>query len=308
MVIKREWGRVARKGATTLRWSDEEWEAHGDREPPRSNQTIASDRWERIDERTKPKARRDVSRARRVSERALPAEVAAAIRKAAVGFTNYQRERLVERMTQAVTAYDRGRFLEAYRMSKDLSAQLPEVSAIRRVAGFSAYRMGRWREAIRHFEAYDPFAEDGEHLPALMDSLRAIGKRRVVMERWEDVRQRAGDPDVVAEARMVVAGTLADDSKIADAIELLMLAGAGKAVRNPAGRHLRQWYAIGDLYDRGGDVAGARQYFMRVYAVDPQAYDVADRLEAIGVLKGKSRRGPRQRSVAERSVSPGTDR
>lgn len=254
----------------------------------------------RVDERPKRQSA-SVKNAPKPPEKALPAEVSAAIRKAATGFTTYQRERMVDRMTQAVAAYERGHYLEAYRMSKDLIAQIPDVMPIRRLGGFAAYRMGRWREAVKNFEAYDFGAEDGEHLPPLMDALRALGRKKAVLERWEEVRQRAGDADIVAEARIVVASTLADSGEIAEAIETLISAGAAKAIRNPAGRHLRQWYALGDLYDRAGDVANARQYFMRIYAIDPAAYDVADRLEAIGVLKGKTRRGPRQKPVAERA-------
>jgi predicted TPR repeat methyltransferase len=53
-------------------------------------------------------------------------------------------------------------------------------------------------------------------------------------------------------------------------------------VRNPAERHLRQWYVLGDLMERSGDLPKARELFLRIAAVDPDAYDVAGRLESLG--------------------------
>ena len=67
--------------------------------------------------------------------------------------------------------------------------------------------------------------------------------------------------------------------------------GAGRLVRNPAERHLRQWYVLGDLMERSGDLAKARELFLRVQAADPDAYDVPERLESLGV-PAKARRAP----------------
>jgi predicted TPR repeat methyltransferase len=65
-------------------------------------------------------------------------------------------------------------------------------------------------------------------------------------------------------------------------VALLVEAGAGRLVRNPAERHLRQWYVLGDLMERSGDLPKARELFLRIQTVDPDAYDVADRLESLG--------------------------
>ena len=53
-------------------------------------------------------------------------------------------------------------------------------------------------------------------------------------------------------------------------------------MRNPSERHLRQWYVLADLMERSGDLARARELFLRVAAADPEAYDVAARLDALG--------------------------
>lgn len=231
-------------------------------------------------------------------EPALPADVATAIRNAADTATAYHREVLVDRMERGVAAYDRNRFQEAARLGAQLAAEVGSVPEVRQLAGFASYRLGRWREAARQLGAFVAVTEDAEALPALMDSWRALGRHAKVAELWAELRHASPDADVLAEARMVAAGSLADRGDLPGAIALLTAGGAGKAFRNPSERHLRQWYALADLYERAGDVPRARELFTRVARVDPEAYEVEDRLGALGRQRGgrKSRRRADRRS------------
>jgi tetratricopeptide (TPR) repeat protein len=194
-------------------------------------------------------------------------------------------------MGDAVAAYDRGRYPEAARLANQVANETPRVAAVRELAGLAAYRAGRWRPAIVHLEAFRHLTDDTTHLPALMDCQRALGHPRRVAEIWTDLRQGSPGPDILAEARIVAAGSLADRGDLDGAIEVLATAAA-KPLRNPAERHLRQWYALGDLYERAGDLPRARELFLRVLAVDPDAYDVAGRLQTLGpgVRRNRKRR------------------
>jgi tetratricopeptide (TPR) repeat protein len=49
----------------------------------------------------------------------------------------------------------------------------------------------------------------------------------------------------------------------------------------PKALHLRQWYALADLYERAGELPRARDLFERIAAADPDAYDVRQRLIAL---------------------------
>ena len=46
--------------------------------------------------------------------------------------------------------------------------------------------------------------------------------------------------------------------------------------------HVRQWYVLGDLLDRSGEIVEARRFFGMVAQVDPDFADVVQRLAALG--------------------------
>ena len=215
-------------------------------------------------------------------KRALPADVATEIRNAADVATAAHRERLVERAESAFGAFERGRFQDALRAIKPVADEAPSVPDVRELAGLAAYRVGRWREAARHLQAFGLLGDSTEHLPILMDCQRALHKPKKVAELWTELRQRSPEPDVLAEGRIVAAASLADGGDLSGAIAMLSTAGATKALRNPSARHIRQWYLLADLYERAGDVPRAREYFERVVRADPGAYDVVDRLRGLG--------------------------
>jgi tetratricopeptide (TPR) repeat protein len=210
--------------------------------------------------------------------------VAAAVRNEAAdnGAIQLHREHLVERTDTAYTAYERGRYQEALRAIKPVADEVPGVAAVRELAGFAAYRSARWREAARQLQAFGELSDSTDHLPALMDTQRALGKPKKVAELWSELRHSSPEPDVLAEGRIVAAASLADGGDLNGAIALLAAAGASKSLRNPSGRHIRQWYLLADLYERAGDVPRAREFFERVQRADREAYDVAERLRSLG--------------------------
>lgn len=242
----------------------------------------------------------------------LPAELATAIRRAAEGATPPRREALVAKTTEAASAYDRGRFQDAARLAGQVAREVPSVPAVRQLAGLAAYRAGRWREGVRQLEAYGELSDDAHHVPALMDCQRALGRSAKVADLWSALRRRSPGPDVLAEARIVAAATLADRGDLDGAVTLMASGGAGRALRNPSDRHLRQWYVMADLYERAGDLPRARELFERVSRADPGAYDVGDRLAALGRARPRRRPGsrrpapPRPTGRRQRAAGQGT--
>jgi tetratricopeptide (TPR) repeat protein len=221
----------------------------------------------------------------------LPGDLLAAVRNAASRLTVRGRERIVTQLQAAVEAYNRGRYEEAARRISPVSETAPLVPGVREVAGLANYRAQRYRAAAAHLRAHFDLTKQVDNLPALMDSERALGHSRAVVKYFGEVREASPAPEVLSEARIVMASSLADRGDLAAAVQLLVEAGAEKPVRNPSERHLRQWYVLGDLLERTGDVPRARQLFARVASAEPSAYDVDQRLEELGGRAGRQRRG-----------------
>jgi tetratricopeptide (TPR) repeat protein len=238
--------------------------------------------------------------ARLVGRKTLPADVATAIRNAADTATQRHKQLLVEKTESASSAYEHGRYQDALRAIKPVADEVPSVPAVRELAGLAAYRSSRWREAARHLQALGELTDSTDYLPVLMDCQRAQHKPKKVAELWSELRRRSPEPDVLAEGRIVAAAALADAGDLNGALAMLANAGASKALRNPSARHVRQWYLLADLYERAGDVPRAREFFDRVRRADPDAYDVTERLRALG-----PERRPRSRPKAKpKSSSP----
>lgn len=189
-------------------------------------------------------------------------------------------ERLAERLSAAADALDRDRYDEARRLVTPLVRELPGVAAVHEVAGLANYRLGRWKQAATELEAARLLREDVTLLPVLADAHRALRRWAEVDRIWARVKAASPPHQVMSEARIVVAGSLADRGEIKQAIALLSEStGTPKRVRD---HHLRQWYALADLYDRAGDTVAASRWFRTVAKHDPQFVDVADRLRSLG--------------------------
>ncbi len=200
--------------------------------------------------------------------------------------------KVADRLAAAARAYERDRYPEAMRITRPLADEVPESAAARELHGLVCYRLGRWREAVRHLEASRALSGgDPSQLPVLMDCHRAMGHHRRVEALWDELRASSPSADVLVEGRLVLAEDLAETGKLDDAILVLATAGGARNLRNPGERHLRQWYVLADLYERAGDVPRARELFARVAAVDPELADTALRLAALGTPRRRPRRG-----------------
>ncbi len=185
-----------------------------------------------------------------------------------------------KRLADARTALDRDRVDEARRIVTPLLKAVPGVAAVHEVAGLVAYRLGRWREAVRELEAAQALKPNVDVLPVLADSYRALKRWKDVERIWLSVREASPSQDVMAEARIVAAGAQADRGDLAGALRTMAkVPGAPKRVRE---HHIRQWYVLGDLNDRAGNPIEAARWFRLVAAQDADFVDVTARLRALG--------------------------
>ncbi|HEV3132837.1 MAG TPA: tetratricopeptide repeat protein [Acidimicrobiales bacterium] len=227
----------------------------------------------------------------------LPPDIANELASAAGPDWNHLRDRISERMAAGIGAYERERYRDASRILKTVVDAVPSAPSARELLGLSQYHQSYWKAALPNLEAFAALTGSVDQHPVRMDCQRALGRPKKVEALFTELRRGSPDPEVLSEGRLVLAGTRADGGDLTGAITLLVEAGAGRLVRNPAERHLRQWYVLGDLMERSGDLPKARELFLRIRAVDPEAYDVADRLESLGPPAGARRARNRPRGA-----------
>jgi tetratricopeptide (TPR) repeat protein len=244
-------------------WQKEDWIDEG---PIRD---AAADAVERAEGEKRPRVRDKV--------KPLPADVVVELQQA-VGAT--RAARLEERLDAARGAFERERYGDARRIVAKLALEAPGAAAVRELHGLTLYRLERWRQAAGELEAYRLLTASVDQHPVLADCYRALKRFTAVEELWDELRSVSPSAEVMAEGRIVMAGSMADRGQVAEAIALLEKAPpVTKRLRD---HHLRTWYALADLYDRAGDVPRARQMFRRINEIAPGFADVDYRLSGLG--------------------------
>ena len=235
-------------------------------------------------------ARKATARAQRADPAAIPAksarrrkslELAPAVAEEllraspAVSASKYQ-----ERLATAADALDRGRFDDARRMVQPVLRDLPNMAFGHEIAGLALYRTGQWRKAAAELEVARQLDRTLNHHAVLADCYRALKRYDLVEQLWLELREGSPEPALMAEGRIEAAGALADRGDLKGALKLMEHAGnVPKKVRD---HHLRQWYVLGDLHDRSGDIIKARRFFGMIAEIDSEFADVADRLRGLG--------------------------
>jgi tetratricopeptide (TPR) repeat protein len=289
---------VTRRGASAVRDSPEHGPDHdtpeGRRRARKRSDEFVPEQWVRTDERRAgqpatlpPSAHRAVP-----APPELSPDIANELASAAGPDWSLLKERMTERMAAGIGAYQRERFRDASRILKVVVDAIPTSPSARELLALSQYHQGFWKAALPNLEAFAALTGSVDQHPVRMDCHRALGRPKRVETLFAELRQGSPDPEVLSEGRLVLAGTRADNGDLAGAVALLVESGAGRLVRNPAERHVRQWYMLGDLMERSGELPRARELFLRVAGVDPDAYDVTGRLHALGPAT-KARRPPK---------------
>ncbi|MCB9379976.1 MAG: hypothetical protein H6513_04725 [Acidimicrobiaceae bacterium] len=188
--------------------------------------------------------------------------------------------RYQERLASAAEALDRGRYGDARRMVQPVLRDVPDIAFAHELAGLASYRLGHFRKAASELEEARRLDGTIRHHAVLADCYRAMRRYHEVETLWAELRDASPEPALMAEGRIVAAGALADRGDLSGALEVMRKAmEVPKRVRD---YHLRQWYVVGDLLDRSGDIVTARRWFSLVAQADPAFADVVDRLRSLG--------------------------
>jgi tetratricopeptide (TPR) repeat protein len=187
---------------------------------------------------------------------------------------------LAARLSEAARAYAGDRYGDALKALRRLASNAPESPAVRELLGLTLYRLGKWSLAARELETHHKLTDSYDQFPVLADCYRALRRYSEAETVWSELRQASPSSEVMAEGRLVAAGCLADQGDLRGAIRLLE-GSPHRSGTKISGPHLRQMYALADLYERAGELPRARDLFKRVAAEDPDAYDVRQRLGAL---------------------------
>lgn len=188
--------------------------------------------------------------------------------------------RLSERLAQASEALDRERFQEARRIATAIAKEAPGVSSAHEIVGLASYRLGMYKQAVAALQTAQDLHDNPALLPVIADCQRAQGRWAAVEQVWQELKAASPSQDIMAEGRIVAAGARADQGDLRGALELMEPATKRpKVVRE---FHVRQWYVLGDLYDRVGDPIAARRWFGAVAEYDDDYADVTSRLRGLG--------------------------
>jgi tetratricopeptide (TPR) repeat protein len=185
-----------------------------------------------------------------------------------------------ERLRDAAHAFERERYEEARKLLRPLAELAPQAKAVRELLGLTYYRLGKWSDALRELSAFREMTRSTEQHPVLADCNRALKRHVEVEALWDELREASPSPDLVAEGRIVMAGSLADRNKLRDAIALLER--SHRNVKRAQVHHLRQAYVLADLYERGGDITRARELFRWIVLNDSGFADAAERAGSLG--------------------------
>jgi tetratricopeptide (TPR) repeat protein len=179
-------------------------------------------------------------------------------------------------VSRALKALSSGDSERAASLAREAKAVAPRSGRVRELLGLASYRSGNWQEALRELLAYRRLTGLLEESHVIADCYRALGHPERALAVCAEISPRAVSPAVWAETVIIAASTLAGQGEVERA--LAELKKADLEPRQVQDYHLRLWYVLADILERAGRQTEARAVWERIYAEDPDFFDVTDRL------------------------------
>jgi tetratricopeptide (TPR) repeat protein len=178
---------------------------------------------------------------------------------------------------RALKALSSGDSERAASLAREAKALAPRSGRIRELLGLTSYRCGNWQEALRELLAYRRLTGLLDENHVIADCYRALDHPERALAVCAEISPQRVSPAVWAETVIIAASTLAEQGETERA--LAELKRGDLEPRQVQEYHLRLWYVLADTLERAGRTAEARATWERIYAEDPDFFDVGDRLQ-----------------------------
>ncbi|MBM3638807.1 MAG: tetratricopeptide repeat protein, partial [Actinobacteria bacterium] len=191
----------------------------------------------------------------------------------------------LQRYEAALAAFEAQRYKEARIALTPLAKECSDIASVHDLLGLCLYREENFARAIEALEVAQRInAHQVFNHAVLADCHRALKSYDRVDELWAELRDASPHPELLAEGRIVFAGSLVDRGRLEEARDVMEKVSptSSKPSKGLNEYHLRQWYVLGDIYDHLGDVVNARRVFETILSVDTHFADVPERLSTLG--------------------------
>jgi len=168
----------------------------------------------------------------------------------------------------------------AFRHAEAARRRAGRLPIVREAAAETAYAAGEFAVALREFRAIRRMSGGDELIPLIADCERALGRHRDALEVLNELNPKHPDANLHIECLLVEAGIRDDLGQRDEALRLLTNAVSRKVGPPPAQARLQ--YALANLLEETGDLAGAHRWFSSAATLDRFGdLDTADRLAAL---------------------------
>ncbi|MFM8998964.1 MAG: tetratricopeptide repeat protein [Actinomycetota bacterium] len=208
----------------------------------------------------------------------LPKDVLAEVRQTA---PPARADQAIARLERAIERLERGDPGGAASEAAKATALAARSGAVREGLGLALYGQGRWKEALAEMQAYRRITGRRDQNHIIADCFRATGQPERAVPLAEEALAAPRVPLAAkAEAVIVAASALADMRRYDQALGLLRRVKTRDDVVSP--EVLRVWYVTADILARSGRTDDARREFRKILRHDAAAFDVAERIAALG--------------------------
>lgn len=185
-------------------------------------------------------------------------------------------DRALSLVAKALETYEKGDYSRAASLAGEAKEAAPRSARVRELHGVALYHAGDYKSASQELLAFRRLTGSVAQNHVIGDCYRALGRPDKAQEVTSEVTRKKVSPEVWTEVLIVAASAAADKGDLERALKHLNRGESDPQQVSP--HHLRLWYVRADILERAGRKAEAARLWERIFAEDPDFFDVAERI------------------------------